>query len=119
MCRETLGTSKLLGHFDMHGVTIVGRVGMGRCPGKSRQMQERTTASLPGMLNAIHAQCKQKSPAKKHTTSFGQLQVIHTTFADPEIVVIRAAELHRSPPIAASMLSVTYHTLSPLTLWEA
>ena len=58
-------------------------------------------------------------PSKKPTTTFGQLQVIHTTFADPEIAVMRAAELHRSPPTAVSMLSATYHILSPLTLWEA
>ena len=57
-------------------------------------------------------------PSTKPTTAFSQLQVIDSNFADPEIAVRRAAALHRSPPTTASVLSGTYHTLGPLTLWE-
>lgn len=89
---------------------------MARCPGKSRQTQERQPASLPDLLIAIHTQREQQSPAKKATTTFGQLQVIDSNFADPEIAVMRAAELHRSPPIAVSMLS---GTLSHSWLFDA
>ena len=60
-------------------------------------------------------------PRIKITRALGLLQVIDFIFADPEIAVMRAAALHRSPPTAAStgMLSGTYYTLGPLTLWEA
>lgn len=58
-------------------------------------------------------------PTTNIIVALGLLRLIDSNFADPEIAIMRAAELHRSPPTAASMLSGTYHTLSPLTLWEA
>ena len=90
----------------------LGRVGMARCPGKSRQTQERNNSESIKHIKYYTRPMRTRIPCKKPTTTFAQLQAIDTNSADPEIAVIRAAKLHRSPPIAVSMLSGTYHFLA-------